>query len=167
MLKSTSQTCIINTLPHGVTIQNYACCSEHVRASPTTTSDLPMLFLFFFYVMRFLKTNELLCQSSNYYQNCPAKYCQILGLKTIVGALMEAVRRLRDVIILSIFVLSIFALIGLQIYQVRNLLTVCPTITNKKKYIFNNEDSETFNYYMCQYFYINSLFCRAFLCKSV
>jgi len=30
---------------------------------------------------------------------------------------MEAVRRLRDVMILSVFVLSIFALIGLQIYQ--------------------------------------------------
>ncbi|ESO12720.1 hypothetical protein HELRODRAFT_137299, partial [Helobdella robusta] len=39
------------------------------------------------------------------------------GLKTIVGALMEAVRRLRDVAILSLFVLSIFALIGLQLYQ--------------------------------------------------
>ena len=40
-----------------------------------------------------------------------------VGLKTIVGALLEAVRRLRDVCILSVFVLSIFALIGLQIYQ--------------------------------------------------
>jgi len=40
-----------------------------------------------------------------------------IGLKTIIGALMEAVRRLRDVIILTFFVLSIFALIGLQIYQ--------------------------------------------------
>jgi len=30
---------------------------------------------------------------------------------------MEAVRRLRDVMILTIFVLSIFALVGLQIYQ--------------------------------------------------
>ena len=30
---------------------------------------------------------------------------------------MEAVKRLRDVMILSVFVLSIFALIGLQIYQ--------------------------------------------------
>ncbi|ESO06390.1 hypothetical protein HELRODRAFT_64539 [Helobdella robusta] len=39
------------------------------------------------------------------------------GLKTIVGALMEAVRRLRDVMILSLFVLSIFALIGLQLYS--------------------------------------------------
>uniref|UniRef100_A0A1I8G7J9 Sodium channel protein n=1 Tax=Macrostomum lignano TaxID=282301 RepID=A0A1I8G7J9_9PLAT len=39
------------------------------------------------------------------------------GLKTIVGALMEAVKRLRDVGILTIFVLSIFALIGLQMYK--------------------------------------------------
>ena len=39
-----------------------------------------------------------------------------IGLKTIVGALLEAVRRLRDVAILSAFVLSIFALIGLQLY---------------------------------------------------
>jgi hypothetical protein len=39
------------------------------------------------------------------------------GLKTIVGALMEAVRRLRDVMILSVFVLSIFALIGRQLYS--------------------------------------------------
>ena len=39
------------------------------------------------------------------------------GLKTIVGALLEAVRRLRDVMILTVFVLSIFALVGLQLYQ--------------------------------------------------
>lgn len=42
----------------------------------------------------------------------------VTGLKTIVGALMEAVRRLRDVMILTLFVLSIFALVGLQVYQV-------------------------------------------------
>lgn len=42
---------------------------------------------------------------------------KLAGLKTIVGALMEAVRRLRDVMILTVFVLSIFALVGLQIYQ--------------------------------------------------
>ena len=41
----------------------------------------------------------------------------ITGLKTIVGALLEAVRRLRDVMILTVFVLSIFALVGLQLYQ--------------------------------------------------
>lgn len=39
------------------------------------------------------------------------------GLKTIVGALLVAVRRLRDVMILTVFVLSIFALIGMQLYS--------------------------------------------------
>ena len=34
-----------------------------------------------------------------------------------MGALLEAVRRLRDVIILSIFMLSIFALVGMQLYM--------------------------------------------------
>jgi len=43
--------------------------------------------------------------------------CNFAGLKTIVGALLEAVRRLRDVMILSVFVLSIFALVGLQLYS--------------------------------------------------
>jgi len=47
---------------------------------------------------------------------CTVFYC-IVGLKTIVGALLEAVRRLRDVMILTVFVLSIFALVGLQLYQ--------------------------------------------------
>jgi len=35
---------------------------------------------------------------------------------------MEAVRRLRDVIILTLFMLSIFALIGLQLYHGQLLL---------------------------------------------
>ncbi|WAR18929.1 SCuncharacterized [Mya arenaria] len=41
------------------------------------------------------------------------------GLKTIVGALLEAVIRLRDVGILTSFMLSIFALIGMQLYSGR------------------------------------------------
>jgi len=45
------------------------------------------------------------------------KQRRVAGLKIIVGALMEAVRRLRDVIILTLFMLSIFALIGLQLYH--------------------------------------------------
>lgn len=51
---------------------------------------------------------------------------------------MEAVRRLRDVIILTLFMLSIFALIGLQLYQ-GSLLNQC-----------KHETSEPFlQYYSC------------------
>jgi voltage-gated sodium channel type II alpha len=39
------------------------------------------------------------------------------GLKTIVGAVIESVKNLRDVIILTMFSLSVFALMGLQIYM--------------------------------------------------
>ena len=52
------------------------------------------------------------------------------GLKIIVEALIEAVRRLRDVSILTLFVLSIFALIGLQLYQ-GTLLYKCVRIPDK------------------------------------
>lgn len=41
----------------------------------------------------------------------------IIGLKTIVGAVIESVKNLRDVIILTMFSLSVFALMGLQIYM--------------------------------------------------
>ena len=41
----------------------------------------------------------------------------LTGLKTIVGAVIESVKNLRDVIILTCFTLTVFALIGLQIYM--------------------------------------------------
>ncbi|XP_078316453.1 sodium channel protein para-like isoform X17 [Crassostrea virginica] len=53
----------------------------------------------------------------------------IPGLKTIVGALLEAVRRLRDVMILTVFMLSIFALVGMQLYM-GTLRQKCATFTN-------------------------------------
>lgn len=39
------------------------------------------------------------------------------GLKTIVDSLIQSVIRLRDVVILTSFVLSVFSLIGLQLYM--------------------------------------------------
>ncbi|GFS82453.1 sodium channel protein para [Trichonephila clavipes] len=41
----------------------------------------------------------------------------IESLKTIVGAVIESVKNLKDVIILTLFSLSVFALLGLQIYM--------------------------------------------------
>lgn len=46
-----------------------------------------------------------------------SSYSRCLGLKTIVGAVIESVKNLRDVIILTMFSLSVFALMGLQIYM--------------------------------------------------
>ncbi|KAK0055616.1 sodium channel protein type 4 subunit alpha B, partial [Biomphalaria pfeifferi] len=71
----------------------------------------------------------------------------IPGLKTIVGALLEAVRRLRDVMILTIFVLSIFALVGMQLYSsslrqkcVQNPFAVFEeSVTHEQYFEFTND----------------------------
>ena len=41
----------------------------------------------------------------------------IPGLKTIVSALIESVKALKDVMILTLFGLTVFALIGLQLFM--------------------------------------------------
>ena len=41
-------------------------------------------------------------------------HISVSGLKTIVGAVIESVKNLRDVIILTCFTLTVFALVGLQ-----------------------------------------------------
>uniref|UniRef100_A0A3B5R6H5 Sodium channel protein n=1 Tax=Xiphophorus maculatus TaxID=8083 RepID=A0A3B5R6H5_XIPMA len=51
----------------------------------------------------------------------------IPGLKTIVGALIQSVKKLRDVMILTVFCLSVFALIGLQLFM-GNLRQKCVLI---------------------------------------
>ncbi|XP_023786847.1 sodium channel protein type 1 subunit alpha isoform X5 [Cyanistes caeruleus] len=48
----------------------------------------------------------------------------IAGLKTIVGALIQSVKKLSDVMILTVFCLSVFALIGLQLFM-GNLRNKC------------------------------------------
>ena len=54
---------------------------------------------------------------SNYISEIKLRQYYISGLKTIVGAVIESVKNLRDVIILTVFALSVFALLGLQIYM--------------------------------------------------
>ncbi|XP_049654283.1 sodium channel protein type 5 subunit alpha-like isoform X1 [Accipiter gentilis] len=72
----------------------------------------------------------------------------IPGLKVIVNSLVESVKKLTDVLILTVFCLSVFALIGLQLFM-GNLTSKCVlnnTIYNDtlckdaKIYIPNDED---------------------------
>ncbi|XP_078017902.1 sodium channel protein type 4 subunit alpha B isoform X2 [Epinephelus lanceolatus] len=51
----------------------------------------------------------------------------IPGLKTIVGALIQSVKKLGDVMILTLFCLSVFALVGLQLFM-GNLRQKCVLI---------------------------------------
>lgn len=39
------------------------------------------------------------------------------GLKALVSALIESVKQLKDVMILTVFCLAVFALIGLQLFK--------------------------------------------------
>uniref|UniRef100_A0A3Q2G995 Sodium channel protein n=1 Tax=Cyprinodon variegatus TaxID=28743 RepID=A0A3Q2G995_CYPVA len=60
----------------------------------------------------------------------------IPGLKTIVGALFQSVKKLADVMILTVFCLSVFALVGLQLFM-GNLRNKCILIPDDS--IKNNE----------------------------
>ncbi|XP_056226239.1 sodium channel, voltage-gated, type I like, alpha b isoform X2 [Seriola aureovittata] len=61
----------------------------------------------------------------------------IPGLKTIVGALIQSVKKLSDVMILTVFCLSVFALIGLQLFM-GNLRQKCV-----RKLLFTNSSNIT------------------------
>lgn len=43
--------------------------------------------------------------------------CVSPGLKTIVAALIQSVKKMVDVMILTVFALSVFALVGLQLFM--------------------------------------------------
>ncbi|XP_054887668.1 sodium channel, voltage-gated, type I-like, alpha isoform X2 [Poeciliopsis prolifica] len=64
----------------------------------------------------------------------------IPGLKTIVGALFQSVKKLADVMILTVFCLSVFALVGLQLFMgnLRNKCIIIPedkTLTTNESYL--------------------------------
>uniref|UniRef100_A0A669R160 Sodium channel protein n=1 Tax=Phasianus colchicus TaxID=9054 RepID=A0A669R160_PHACC len=79
----------------------------------------------------------------------------IPGLKVIVNSLIESVKKLTDVLILTVFCLSIFALIGLQLFM-GNLKYKC-ILTNtpyndtfcKDAKIYNASETGKFYYYIC------------------
>ncbi|KAJ8784062.1 hypothetical protein J1605_008562 [Eschrichtius robustus] len=70
----------------------------------------------------------------------------ISGLKVIVGALLRSVKRLVDVMILTLFCLSIFALVGQQLFM-GNLNQKCvrkDCDSDYKDYCFEKKDSTEF-----------------------
>ncbi|XP_066564744.1 sodium channel, voltage gated, type VIII, alpha subunit b isoform X1 [Amia ocellicauda] len=73
----------------------------------------------------------------------------IPGLKTIVGALIQSVKKLSDVMILTVFCLSVFALIGLQLFM-GNLRQKCVywPINNTDTYLVNGSRGFDWNEYI-------------------
>ncbi|KAM9663925.1 sodium channel protein type 9 subunit alpha isoform 1-T1 [Trichechus inunguis] len=79
----------------------------------------------------------------------------IPGLKTIVGALIQSVKKLSDVMILTVFCLSVFALIGLQLFMgnLRNKCFRSPSENNETfesilKTLETEEDYRKYFYYL-------------------
>uniref|UniRef100_A0AAZ1X395 Ion transport domain-containing protein n=1 Tax=Oreochromis aureus TaxID=47969 RepID=A0AAZ1X395_OREAU len=70
----------------------------------------------------------------------------IPGLKTIVGALIQSVKKLADVMILTVFCLSVFALIGLQLFM-GNLRQKCVLMPFSEEHSCNPSLSVTENHY--------------------
>ncbi|XP_017160328.1 sodium channel, voltage gated, type VIII, alpha subunit b isoform X3 [Poecilia reticulata] len=73
----------------------------------------------------------------------------IPGLKTIVGALIQSVKKLSDVMILTVFCLSVFALIGLQLFMgnLRNKCVFWP-INMTEQYLENGSRGFDWNKYI-------------------
>ncbi|XP_053498854.1 sodium channel, voltage gated, type VIII, alpha subunit a isoform X2 [Ictalurus furcatus] len=69
----------------------------------------------------------------------------IPGLKTIVGALIQSVKKLSDVMILTVFCLSVFALIGLQLFM-GNLRHKCVIWPINITELYQANGSHTFNW---------------------
>ncbi|ELW62310.1 Sodium channel protein [Tupaia chinensis] len=79
----------------------------------------------------------------------------IPGLKTIVGALIQSVKKLSDVMILTVFCLSVFALIGLQLFMgnlkhkcLRDELGSNKTLEDLLKTLETEEEFRKYFYYL-------------------
>ncbi|XP_024864430.1 sodium channel protein type 4 subunit alpha B isoform X2 [Kryptolebias marmoratus] len=76
----------------------------------------------------------------------------IPGLKTIVGALIQSVKKMGDVMILTVFCLGVFALIGLQLFMgnLRQKCVLMPPLNNQTSAegfnAYNNSSSTAFDY---------------------
>ncbi|XP_030277416.1 sodium channel, voltage gated, type VIII, alpha subunit b isoform X2 [Sparus aurata] len=93
----------------------------------------------------------------------------IPGLKTIVGALIQSVKKLSDVMILTVFCLSVFALIGLQLFMgnLRQKCVIWP-INMTEQYLANGSRGFDWDEYIMNdtnfYFLPNQL--DALLCGN-
>uniref|UniRef100_A0A3Q3WJF6 Sodium channel protein n=1 Tax=Mola mola TaxID=94237 RepID=A0A3Q3WJF6_MOLML len=71
----------------------------------------------------------------------------IPGLKTIVGALIQSVRKLADVMILTVFCLSVFALIGLQLFMGLLRQKCIRSLAHCINSSYSSNDSFVYNFY--------------------
>uniref|UniRef100_A0A8C5H387 Sodium channel protein type 3 subunit alpha-like n=1 Tax=Gouania willdenowi TaxID=441366 RepID=A0A8C5H387_GOUWI len=84
---------------------------------PFTFLRDPWNWLDFSVIVMFIKVGNLQALRTFRVLRALKTISVIPGLKTIVGALIQSVKKLADVMILTVFCLSVFALIGLQLFM--------------------------------------------------
>ena len=97
----------------------------------------PLLVVTFLYNVRSERNSEIACSIS-----LNQRSFFLIGLKTMVNALLKSMTMLSDVLILTLFFLCIFALVGMQLFvgQLRNKCVATPTPHDSlgyEKYISN------------------------------
>ncbi len=79
------------------------------------------------------------------------------GLKTIVGALIQSVKKLSDVMILTLFCLSVFALVGLQLFMgiLRQKCVLLPSNSSLTVYYGLNKTEDCYQVKDCMAYISN------------
>uniref|UniRef100_A0A8C3RJZ5 Sodium channel protein n=1 Tax=Cyanoderma ruficeps TaxID=181631 RepID=A0A8C3RJZ5_9PASS len=108
---------LVKVLARGFCINDFTCLRD-----PWNWLDFVVISLA--YVTEFVNLGNLSALRTFRVLRALKTISVIPGLKTIVGALIQSVKKLSDVMILTVFCLSVFALIGLQLFM-GNLKNKC------------------------------------------
>uniref|UniRef100_A0A8C5XA62 Sodium channel protein type 2 subunit alpha n=1 Tax=Malurus cyaneus samueli TaxID=2593467 RepID=A0A8C5XA62_9PASS len=108
---------LVKVLARGFCINDFTCLRD-------PWNWLDFVVISFAYITEFVNLGNLSALRTFRVLRALKTISVIPGLKTIVGALIQSVKKLSDVMILTVFCLSVFALIGLQLFM-GNLRNKC------------------------------------------
>ncbi|XP_005519821.1 PREDICTED: sodium channel protein type 2 subunit alpha-like isoform X9 [Pseudopodoces humilis] len=127
---------LVKIFARGFCINNFTCLRD-------PWNWLDFVVISFAYITEFVNLGNLSALRTFRVLRALKTISVIPGLKTIVGALIQSVKKLSDVMILTVFCLSVFALIGLQLFM-GNLKNKC--------LFWPSENSTAFEKHVVPYF---------------
>uniref|UniRef100_A0A8C3EXS1 Sodium channel protein n=1 Tax=Corvus moneduloides TaxID=1196302 RepID=A0A8C3EXS1_CORMO len=127
---------LVKVLARGFCINDFTCLRDPWNCKITE-------FFLNLYITEFVNLGNLSALRTFRVLRALKTISVIPGLKTIVGALIQSVKKLSDVMILTVFCLSVFALIGLQLFM-GNLKNKC--------LLWPSKNSTAFEKYVAPYF---------------
>ncbi|XP_041896695.1 sodium channel protein type 2 subunit alpha-like isoform X3 [Corvus kubaryi] len=127
---------LVKVLARGFCINDFTCLRD-------PWNWLDFIVISFAYITEFVNLGNLSALRTFRVLRALKTISVIPGLKTIVGALIQSVKKLSDVMILTVFCLSVFALIGLQLFM-GNLKNKC--------LLWPSKNSTAFEKYVAPYF---------------